>query len=144
MSVDRSTIQRANLPFISGSRDGSAYLVKIGGTYYVRSHIVSSAQPIMYANYYKIVRWRNDPYSPAPAIDDLLWQPIEDRRSGEYIVRGAHGTKCYAYIEYSAPAEYIDDYAIACPKVRAGIDTRWNGDRGYWEKYLQSKGWIQA
>lgn len=32
---------------------------------------------------------------------------------------------------------------IPCPKVRAGIKTRWNGDKGEWEKELKS-GWCVA
>jgi hypothetical protein len=32
---------------------------------------------------------------------------------------------------------------IPCPKVRAGIKTRWNGDKGHWEKELKS-GWCMA
>jgi hypothetical protein len=31
---------------------------------------------------------------------------------------------------------------IPCPKVRAGIDTRFRN--GSWEKYLKSKGWVTA
>ena len=32
---------------------------------------------------------------------------------------------------------------IPCPKVKAGIKTRWNGDNGEWEKKLKS-GWRMA
>lgn len=31
---------------------------------------------------------------------------------------------------------------VPCPKVRAGIETRWRG--GYWQKYLKAKGWVAA
>lgn len=31
---------------------------------------------------------------------------------------------------------------IPCPKVRAGIETRWRD--GYWQKHLRSKGWVAA
>ncbi len=32
---------------------------------------------------------------------------------------------------------------VPCPKVRTGINTRWNGDNGCWEKELK-KGWYIA
>ena len=32
---------------------------------------------------------------------------------------------------------------IPMPKIRNGIKTRWNGDKGQWEKYLKS-GWCSA
>ena len=35
---------------------------------------------------------------------------------------------------------YVD---IPCPKVRTGIKTRWNGDKGQWEKELKT-GWRTA
>ena len=35
---------------------------------------------------------------------------------------------------------YVD---IPCPKVRAGVKTRWNADKGSWEKELKS-GWCTA
>lgn len=34
--------------------------------------------------------------------------------------------------------------AIPPPKVKAGIETRWNSDRERWEKYLKTKGWVPA
>lgn len=35
-----------------------------------------------------------------------------------------------------------EEKPIPCPKVRAGIETRFH--RGAWEKYLKSKGWVTA
>jgi hypothetical protein len=32
---------------------------------------------------------------------------------------------------------------IPCPKVRSGINTRWNGHKGYWEKELKN-GWCMV
>ncbi len=32
---------------------------------------------------------------------------------------------------------------MPCPKVRTGINTRWNGNKGHWEKELKS-GWCMA
>ncbi len=37
---------------------------------------------------------------------------------------------------------HSEEQPIPCPKVRAGIETRWNGN--YWQKYLKSQGWVAA
>jgi hypothetical protein len=35
-----------------------------------------------------------------------------------------------------------ETFPIPCPKVRKGIETRF--ERGYWQKYLKSEGWVAA
>lgn len=39
-------------------------------------------------------------------------------------------------------AIHKETHAVPPPKVRAGIETRWH--EGRWQKYLKSKGWIDA
>ena len=40
-------------------------------------------------------------------------------------------------------ASKIENIDIPCPKVRSGIKTRWNGNKGHWEKELKSR-WCMA
>ena len=40
-------------------------------------------------------------------------------------------------------AEIIENTPIPCPKVRTGIETRWNSRYEFWEKYLKAKGWVR-
>ena len=42
----------------------------------------------------------------------------------------------------STPAIITEQTPVPCPKVRAGIETRWRNGR--WEKYLKTKGWVSA
>jgi|SRR6516164_2379077 hypothetical protein len=40
----------------------------------------------------------------------------------------------------------VDVTPVARPKVRPGVEVRWHHDgyRGYWQKYLKTKGWVAA
>lgn len=42
----------------------------------------------------------------------------------------------------STPAIITEESEVECPKVRAGIETRWKD--GCWQKYLKTKGWVAA
>jgi hypothetical protein len=142
-STDRSTIQRANLPYAGvGSQ-----LVRIGQAYYVRAQYAGYNVPEMHANYYKVVRVTADPYRPMPDLAEAIaahgYAELQDRGQGNYCLSVGTFSRCYLAIDYSACAEYIDDYPVPCPKVRKGIQTRWN-NQGYWEKYLKAEGWIRA
>lgn len=37
---------------------------------------------------------------------------------------------------------HVEDRAVPCPKVRAGIETRWH--QGAWQKHSKAKGWVRA
>lgn len=52
----------------------------------------------------------------------------------------ANGTRYTVEIEPRGQAVKIEENAIPCPKVRAGIQTRFYG--GSWQKYLQTRGWV--
>lgn len=140
MSVDRRTLSKAGLPYVSTC--AGEYLVRIGTGWYIASRIPSASEPILYVNYYRIVRMSPDPYRPSPVLEEMIYQPVDDRGNGNFVLSGV-GSRCYLQIEYSAQAEYIDDYPIPCPKVRKGIQTRWNGYQGQWEKCLKT-GWVRA
>jgi hypothetical protein len=40
----------------------------------------------------------------------------------------------------------VETTAVPKPKVRPGVELRWRHDgyRGYWQKYLKTKGWVTA
>ena len=40
----------------------------------------------------------------------------------------------------STHAILTEETEVPCPKVRAGIETRWRDGR--WQKYLKTKGWV--
>ena len=46
------------------------------------------------------------------------------------------------HLETAQECSFNEETPIPCPKVRAGVETRFY--RGYWQKYLQSKGWVAA
>lgn len=76
-----------------------------------------------------------------PAEDGMI---LSDRKgpSGHY-----RGTTTFsqfevvALLEDGACPEKTDTRAIPCPKVRRGVQTRWNGIDGKWEKLIK-KGWV--
>lgn len=76
--------------------------------------------------------------------------PAQAQGNGVYIVDfGGEG-----YMRTRASVRLVDGgrttsaktetCAIQCPRVRHGVETQWNGVRGYWEKYLKAKGWVIA
>ena len=52
------------------------------------------------------------------------------------------GPRYTVTIDPRAQAVKIEHTPIPCPKVRAGVPTRYRG--GAWEKYLKSAGWVSA
>lgn len=71
---------------------------------------------------------------------------IDVRQENEHyriLKRGLrYESSLHLYIPHGTKNNLIS-IPIPCPKVRSGIKTRWNGDKGYWEKELKS-GWCIA
>ena len=64
--------------------------------------------------------------------------------SYEYVLRLAAYEYVRIYLKDQGQTQSIDTIIepIPCPKVRKGIETRWQN--GQWEKYMKSKGWVSA
>jgi hypothetical protein len=58
---------------------------------------------------------------------------------GRYRGQLANGVTYQVEIDPRAQAVKIEEQPIPCPKVRAGIETRFY--RGTWQKYLKTSGW---
>jgi hypothetical protein len=63
-------------------------------------------------------------------------------RDGSYGGTLRNGTRYTVTIDPRGQAVKIEDEPIVCPKVRAGIETRFY--RGNWQKYLKSSGWVDV
>lgn len=67
----------------------------------------------------------------------LYHLPRHRRVNGDYLtVSLVHGGE--------TTAEHVVDVSVLCPKVRAGVETRWNRYTGTWEKCLKTRGWVPA
>jgi len=67
-----------------------------------------------------------------------------ESRHGYYQINRIGGRHENALQLYTSGEHNIMIYEdVPCPKVRTGIKTRWNGDKGEWEKELKS-GWCRA
>lgn len=138
----RKDLPRAGMQLIS-SREGS-YLVLLHGKFYVRHDYTGDRT--MHVNYYSIIATKTNSMGWTPTLHELVDfgpYPLDDNGQGWYTARKGDMGKISVQIGYSAPAAYVDDFSIPCPKVRKGIETRWSS-KGYWEKYLKTEGWVRA
>jgi len=64
--------------------------------------------------------------------------------SYEYVLRIAPYEHVRIYLKDHGKTVSIDTIIepIPCPKVRKGIETRW--EHGNWQKYLKNQGWVTA
>lgn len=102
---------------------------------------VMYAEPVRYKNWFPCYRmkesWYKDQFEGLKVRATAL--------NGEYLVTGKNpfDKKGYLYLQDGGSTKSIhsENFLIPCPKVRKGIETRWNGY--YWQKLLK-KGWVSA
>jgi hypothetical protein len=91
--------------------------------------------------------------------ETTLWWPVEPARQDEVAhLVGLEARDCrdgtFGYREADrwvylplrhgrqTQAIHAETVDVPCPRVRKGTRTRW--ERGYWEKYLKTQGWVAA
>lgn len=119
--MDSATIRRAP--------DGMLYLVWAGPL---------SETPTMSEQWFAL---GTDGYGLLNA-DDALPLALARRGGGQY--RDETGRDWYLPGGGNQLPEFSIHRAIPCPKVRAGVETRWSPSQGAWQKYLKTKGWVLA
>jgi len=121
------------------------FLKDINGILHVGSPYKATIVPEIYINHWSTGIKTTDfirAYGPIEKID------IQETRSysGRYCFK-RHYLEPYIYIDLikgpKTESTKTDIFPIECPKVRSGINTRWNGLKGLWEKELKS-GWCTA
>ena len=108
------------------------------GMVVIRSPYLLSDKPMMWVNYYPTgIRACN-------IAEDLIGKPLRMAHDWGfvYLIRENGITRFEHRLAGDTNAIHQEEIAIPCPKVRAGIETRWCRDR--WEKYLKTKGWVIA
>lgn len=110
----------------------------------------------------------NDVRSGEPVTVELWWPVAEMSEAqaadyvGKHVIGGGSPDYCYRICDPSHPfgplshlrfplrdggqtkAIRVIERPIPCPKVRKGVETRWDRYRGRWEKYLKASGWVAA
>ena len=80
-------------------------------------------------------------------VEDAIGKDATSR-GGTVSVYLGNGTHLTAWMPEGdqTKALTVEEVDIPCPKVRAGMETRWHswGHPGRWEKYTKTKGWIPA
>jgi hypothetical protein len=102
---------------------------------FVRYETTWSSEPVLQTMWWRVDRVVRDPYRPAwPKTGDVVVSRGSDDWSGPgYSVR----------FPGNRQAERDAREPIPCPKVRVGVETRWNRYTSQWEKLLK-KGWVRA
>ena len=123
----------------------SPFLKDISGILHIGSPYLSYTAPEQIVNYWstgiKTIDFINQ-YGPLEKIN------LEETRSfsGRFCFKRNY-LGSYIYIDCVNGPKTIstctDIIPISCPKVRTGIKTRYNGDKGHWEKELKT-GWCSA
>jgi len=121
------------------------FLTDINSVLHVGSPYKAYTSPEIYINYWstgiKTIDFINQ-YGPIEKID------LQETRSfsGRFCFKRYY-LDPYIYIDLikgpKTESTKTDIIPIICPKVRSGINTRWNGSKGLWEKQLK-KGWCTA
>lgn len=108
------------------------------GALCVRWAMSQSSEPIMTVQWFPIHYTRRDTYA------DLIGLHAEWRGDGRYSVYAPGGFWMdFGTIDGAKTASIaVENLPIPCPKVRAGIETRYRDGR--WQKYLKTRGWIDA
>jgi len=93
--------------------------------------------------------WRIDDVTQARG--NLAWANVLEAVGKEATLRESrvdvycgHGAYITGFV--SSKADIVEITPVPKPPVRAHVQVRWHHDgyRGYWQKYLKSKGWVQA
>ncbi len=101
---------------------------------FVRYESIDSSTPTARTFWWLVHRVVRDPYSPtAPKTGDVVYSSGDSWRGRGFSV----------FFPGGQPAARIEKRAIPCPKVRAGVETRWNTIESRWEKLLK-RGWVAA
>lgn len=106
------------------------------GAVFVRYVSVQSSQPVKVTMLWRVQRVRRDGYSigASPETGHIV------RSNGDEW----HGPGYSLYFPGGQEAESVVKEDIPCPKVRRGLETRWNVYQSRWEKLLPSRGWVAA
>jgi hypothetical protein len=118
--------------------DGASY-----GTLCVCYALVHDSEPKITVLHWPIVEGSRQHFLECyPELDTDT--PLHDIGNGAYQFYRGNGSSPIARLKDGGQTQSIktDTIDIPCPKVRAGIETRWY--RGAWQKYLKSKGWVFA
>ena len=116
-------------------------LVEIDKRLYVRWENPGFSEPIMHVNY-----WPTGIYAPEFKFNYGVELPLKltDLGNGCYRVFEGYTYDRDTVIRLTnggaTKSEKYEEIPIPCPKVRKGIQTRY--DHGYWQKYLKSEGWV--
>lgn len=88
------------------------------------------------------------PEHRALAIAEITSKPVksnerwsDDGRGEVYWSQDRGGFKFFLLGSRVADIQIREPFP--CPRVRKGIETRWNDSQG-WQKYLKSEGWVTA
>jgi hypothetical protein len=114
-------------------------LVERKGALFVEYQSVSYSAPEVVVMQWRVRHAQGTGYGERPKEGDIVaserdgvWgarDPVTQRSTGKVTVDG------------SAQADFTETRAVPRPKVRAGVETRW--DLGVWLK-LTKKGWVRA
>ena len=120
----------------------SITLVEIDGSLYVRYPDYDYFKPIMHVLYWPTGLKAYD----FRAYDYELPAELADLGGGAYQLPrktyGGYGPVVRLTNGGQTKAEKIEHIDVPCPKVRKGVQTRW--ERGHWQKYLKTSGWVAA
>ena len=108
------------------------------GMLYIRDSFRLSDRPAEKVMYWPIERRACD------IAEDLIGMPLTLSRDWEFLYSiRQHGMTRFEYrLGGDKQASHVEEAEIPAPKVRKGIETRWNRER--WEKYSKREGWIPA
>jgi hypothetical protein len=108
-----------------------------GRDWYVDHSYPKFGEPAMITVSWRVIGGtRKESYGPAPELAPGLTVQCEI------------GAKWYAYdrgnylILDTEHEGTVAERPLPCPKVRAGVETRYHDGR--WEKYLKARGWVAA
>ena len=136
------------------------YLDRMDGKLYVKNVDVDSRDPIVRSLWWTVLStsgwlpcWFQADSSgeycrQCGQRKDSLTHDVRPERlhvagyDGRYGGTLENGARYSVTIDPRANAVKVENVPIPCPKVRAGIETRYY--RGEWQKYLKAKGWITA
>jgi hypothetical protein len=110
----------------------------------VKEKYARTTEPIMDTYYWPVAEgYRPDFAYRLECLDTD--QELRRLESGQYEVPNRDFSPIRIYLKDggSTKAIHVESVAIPCPKVRKGINTRWNDWKGHWEKELKT-GWEPA
>ena len=115
-------------------------IVRTPDAYYVESSYPEYSEPIMRTLRWKVTGARpaNGNYGPAPQLEDNIGAEVTHSPGRGFLL---YRNGAYTLLETEENAS-VSTAPIPCPKVRAGIATRYYSGR--WQKCSKRDGWVSA